>query len=392
VTAEGTEGARARPIPADLLAWASRPGPAAVLAQARERIERGHRGPGVTVSGLSLPAADRVELGRVLGLEWQGSGRPVRLGPLRRALARAGVELERLLERDGGPLRDRPAERALDQRTRAVAEDRLRATLLGEGVAEAVADVAIAERWLGPAVQASEIAADVVAVLRRLPAPPGTLLAELASEVLGDPHALDRNRRLGRVVLRLHVTSRARLTEVARVGEPAEWRAAWAAVGVTCDRVSSLVLVLNLPLPLVDGDRTGSSVARLCAAAPGEPVWLTARSVPAGWALPKRSMTGTTVRVCENPSVIEAAADRLSARARPLVCTFGQVSVTCLTLLQALSSAGADLLVSGDRDAPGLVITAGILRQVPGARPWLPDVPGLYEEDRLTALVADLAG
>lgn len=53
------------------------------------------------------------------------------------------------------------------------------------------------------------------------------------------------------------------------------------------------------------------------------------------------------------------------------------------------SRAGADLLVSGDRDAPGLVITAGILRQVPGTRPSL---PGLYEEDCLTALVADLAG
>lgn len=391
MTAEGADDVPVRELPADLLAWAARPAPAAVLARARDRIEGGHRGPGVTVSAPTLSAGDRAELGRLLGLDWQGSGQPVRLGPLRRVLRKSGVELEWLLEFPDRPLRDRPAERAADQHAREAAETRLHATLVSGGVAEDVARTAVVERWLGPALGAADFAADVVAVLRRLPAPGGTLLPELASDVLGDPHALDRNRRLGRAVLRLHRTSRGSLAEVGRASEPAVWRAAWASVGVTCDRVSSLVLVLNLPLPLAEGF-TGSAAARLCAASPGEPLWLTSRSVPAGWSLPERSMTGTTVRVCENPSVVEAAADRLGARARPLVCTYGQVSVTCLTLLQALSSAGAELLVSGDRDAPGLLITAGILRQVPGALPWLPAASGLYEEDRLAALVADLAG
>lgn len=392
MTAPAT-GSAGSELPPDLLAWAARPAPAVVLAQARDRLERGFRGPGVAVSEAALPAADRAELGRLLGLEWQASGRPVRLGPLRRALARAGVELERLLEHQGGPLRDRPAERAADQHARATAETRLLATLVDGGVAEDVAAVAVAERWFGPALQASSLASDVSAVLRRLPATPGTLLAELASEVLGDPHALDRNHRVGRLVLRLHrITSRGGVSEVARVVDPAAWRAAWAEVGVTCDRVSSTVLVLNLPLRAESEDRTGGTAARLCAAAGGEPVWLTARAVPADFSLPEGSLRGVTVRVCENPSVVEAAADRLGARSRPLVCTYGQVSATCLTLLQALRRSGADLLVTGDRDGPGLVITAGILRQVPGALPWLPGVPGVYEEDRLAALVMDLAG
>ena len=53
------------------------------------------------------------------------------------------------------------------------------------------------------------------------------------------------------------------------------WRAAWASVGVACDRVSSTVLVLNLPL-------LGSPALQAVTAVPGEPTWLTARTLERG--------------------------------------------------------------------------------------------------------------
>jgi hypothetical protein len=64
---------------------------------------------------------------------------------------------------------------------------------------------------------------------------------------------------------------------------------------------------LNLPL-------AGESVAvRLCASAPGEPMWLTLRALATPW-----QVTGTpTVFVCENPTVIEAAADTHGRLAPP---------------------------------------------------------------------------
>ena len=86
------------------------------------------------------------------------------------------------------------------------------------------------------------------------------------------------------------------------------WAAAWAGAGVICDAVSAQVLVLNLPL-------TGNAPAvRLCHAAPGEPVWLTLRSFRGDWEL----AGGAEVFVCENPTVLEAAADRHGAASWPL--------------------------------------------------------------------------
>lgn len=65
--------------------------------------------------------------------------------------------------------------------------------------------------------------------------------------------------------------------------------------------ISSQVLVLNLPLV---GMRWPSGSV---GAAPGEPIWLTLRSLTGELALARPS----GVFVCENPSIVEAAADRL---------------------------------------------------------------------------------
>lgn len=143
----------------------------------------------------------------------------------------------------------------------------------------------------------------------------GTRLAQLAADTLHDAHALDADRQLGRGVARLLAIVHG-LQRPQRAGRA--WRAAWAGAGVVCDGVSSRVLALNLPLT---GD---SPAARLCAAAPGEPVWLTLRSLAGTWT----ALAGE-VFVCENPTVAEAAADRLGPNCSPLVCTDGIASGAC---------------------------------------------------------------
>lgn len=371
-------------VAAPVLEWARTPGPARALRTARDKWEAGARGARVVLCA-DATDQERRDLGRLLGLSWQTSGRPLRLGPLRRALAGYQIELPELLTALGGPLRDRPAERDVARACSAQVKERVRRVLVDGGVPSDAASEAVAGRWLGPTETALALAGQVVAVWRQLPVAEGTLLAELAAGTFGDPHALDRRFRLGGLVLRLWAYAGSG-QDPGPIRDAFARRWAWTEVGVTYDRVSSLVLVLNLPLP------PGSTAARLCATAVGEPLWLTLRTVPSDFVLPARSLAGCVVRVCENPTVVEAAADRLGTSSRPLVCTFGQVSVTGISLLTALASAGANLLITGDRDEPGKVITAGLLSRFPGARRWLPELEGQYEEDRLGALLADLRG
>lgn len=394
-------------VPKALLSWAARPGPAAVLAAARARLEAGQRGPRLTLA-TDLDDPGRRDVSELLGLQWRASRASVTLGALRAAFLKHDVELEDVLVACGGPLRNAPAERAAARTARADEADTARAALLGVGVPNAAVDQAMSRRWLGRAGHGDEVqraAEQLVRVWAALPAPAGTLLATFAGELFADPHALDKNRPLGRAAARLiaasgHASSASEYP-AAEALEPQGWRAAWASVGVTCDRVSSTVLVLNLPIPGYS-DSLGAAgdlanlrtvaLYRVCtaAAATGEPVWLTSRLLPAGFGLRPGSCAGMIVRVCENPAVIEAAADKLSVGALPLVCTYGRPSLAARALLTALAAAGAQVLVTADRDDAGRAILAGLLADVPEAREWLPDAEGLYEENRLGALLDDL--
>ncbi|MEV1154825.1 DUF2399 domain-containing protein [Micromonospora chokoriensis] len=60
-----------------------------------------------------------------------------------------------------------------------------------------------------------------------------------------------------------------------------------------------------------------------------------------------------TVRVCENPVVVETAAARLGPHALPLICVYGRPSIAAWLLLEGLATAGARLLMTCDRDAAG---------------------------------------
>ncbi|MFL6144773.1 MAG: DUF2399 domain-containing protein [Labedaea sp.] len=136
---------------------------------------------------------------------------------------------------------------------------------------------------------------------------------------------------------------------------------------MTSSRSVRTLLTLNLAL-------TGSSpAARLCAAAPGEPVWLTLRSLSWDWA----GSAGADVVVCENPTVVEAAADALAARCPPLICTDGIASGAAMDLIGGLARGCGPVRVRADVDPAGFTVVEQVLAVAPQARLWRFDA-GVY--------------
>ncbi len=352
-------------IPAGLVAWARLPGPALVLQHVRSRAAKGadtERG----MLRVVLTSDQRREVARVLGTPWELSDRAVRLQELGAALAEHGLTVRSFVEGvDGKPLVNLRQLRADERASARTAVERERATVAellgGAGVRSSAV-----QRWLDdpglPKAGSGELlaAAEQVAVVwRHLPGPGRSIsLAQLAASIGDyDAHALDYDRLLGRAVARL-VAAEHRMPRPLRAGR--DWRLVWACVGVKCDGVSSRVLVLNLPL---EGE---APAVRWCAATAGEPVWLTLRSITGSWTAPSEA----TIFVCENVTVLEAAADRLVANCPPVVCTDGYPANAALDLIAGLSHAQCLLKVRADFDVAGLAIVEQVRSVAPAATGW----------------------
>ena len=199
--------------------------------------------------------------------------------------------------------------------------------------------------------------AQVFEVLTRLPAR-GVPLAQLAADIAGDSHALDVGRPLGNLAI----------SAAAALGQESEWQSAearrrvWAAVGVLSDGVSASVLVHGL---VAAGDSLTDQVLNLHHRA-GEPCRLTIRQLLRH---PPHFKALGTVYLCENPTILTAAADLHGTACAPILCLEGQPNLAAHTLLQHLQTAGAHLLIHGDFDWTGLRIAGRIMNRY-GARPW----------------------
>lgn len=232
-------------------------------------------------------------------------------------------------------------------------------------------------RRLVPAPEAARILLGQVAdAIRRLPST-GIPIGRLAAECCGDAHAFDEGRPAGTLVL-----SAARA--LAAGSSPGSFaaegnrRAAWAAVGVYLDDLSSLVTCLGLA-----GD-TRTPVGRVLAACQeaGQPATLTLRQLRCHTdPLPAR-----LVRVCENPVVLAAAADEYGDQCPPMVCVSGHPSAAGWRLLELLAASGARLEYHGDFDWGGVRIASAVIDRV-GARPWRYDSAAYG--DALSALRPD---
>ncbi|HEY2444066.1 MAG TPA: TIGR02679 family protein [Streptosporangiaceae bacterium] len=340
--------------------------PVAWLVQrARDRLEAGR-----SLTGpVTLPAATAEQRRAVERL----TGRAARSGA---SLSVSLTEVDQLLRDSGaapgglaeavtrltGPLRDRNRERADLAAAWRAAFAPLDAAVDGRD------ELAQWRRWLDATGVARRLASEpdqaralleqVAAVLARLPSR-GVPIGRLAAECCGDAHALDDGHPVGTLVLSA-VRALAGLPFAAEAMAGSR-RAAWAAVGVHLDELSSLVLCLGLPgdtrTPL---GRTLSS----CREA-GQPAVLTLRQLRCH----DEPLDAALVRICENPVVVAAAADELGARCQPLVCVGGQPSAAVWRLLELLAAGGAEFGYHGDFDWGGVRIARAVLGKV-NWRPW----------------------
>jgi uncharacterized protein (TIGR02679 family) len=235
-------------------------------------------------------------------------------------------------------------------------------------------------RRLAPSPEAALVLlGQVAAVLRRLPSR-GIPVGRLAAECCGDAHALDEGHPAGTVALSA-ARALSGLPFAAEVGADAR-RAAWAAVGVHLDELSSLVLCLGLP-----GD-TRTALGRVLAVQreAGQPTALTLRQLRGHDA----ALSVGAVWVCENPVVIAAAADELGHGCPPLVCVSGQPSAAVWRLLDLVGASGAEFRYHGDFDWGGVRIASAVRQHV--GQQQLDWQPWRYDRDAYEAAAAVLAG
>ena len=188
----------------------------------------------------------------------------------------------------------------------------------------------------------------------------GIPLPVFAACHLNDAHALDLNRDLSRLVCRGIAATQNLATPVKR----SELRRTWESVGIVPDELSVTVLALNLP---VIGDSLTDHVLRAHAKL-GEPCRLTFRQLRVS-APTIQTANQSPLFVCENPSIVASAADRLGSKCQPLICVEGQPNLAAYKLLQMAMSRGWKIFYHGDFDWGGIRIANWIYKHL-GFSPW----------------------
>ncbi|MFC9410017.1 TIGR02679 family protein [[Kitasatospora] papulosa] len=360
--------------------WLAGPGLARLWGAVRKRLEGNGVHPTGSLRLTAVSAQERNDLSLLLGKPLTGPAVVVRLDALDERLrtSAAGLGLREVLEELGPPLNDRRAARddsaaqrqhvwsslasSLDasplagQRWTQQWTDVLRRTGVPKGVAPEAA-----VRTLQQAVQILTVLLD--------PERTGTRgRGELAATATGSAHGLDDGTWLARIVQR----GIALTHDIEHPNNAADRRALWRLVSVTPDEVSSTVLTYGLR---PTGDSWRESALRERAAHHAE-THLTPRDL---LDMRLQLLAGTVIHICENPRVVEAAAD--AACTKPLVCTSGSAATVVLTLLNALASTGCSFVYHGDFDWPGIALANRIIRRYE-AQPWR---MGANDYERLAA-------
>jgi uncharacterized protein (TIGR02679 family) len=355
-------------LPAETRDWLAGPGLDRLWKAAHKRLE----GNGLQATGAlrmsGLDAQERTALSQLLGRTVTSAAVTVRLDALdtRLRASAAGLGLVETLRALGPPLTDRRAVRADAEARR----EQVWASVAASLEASPLRAEAWAHQWcdglrrvrvpkgVSPkdAVQTLQQAVQVLTLLLGPERSGVRGRGELATEATGSAHGLDDGTWLARLVQRgIALAHGAELPDNA-----AGRRALWRLAAVTPDEVSSTVLAYGLR-PLGDGWRERALRERALHQAETH---LTLRDLHA---LQLTLPSGTLVHICENPRVVEAAAD--AACSQPLVCTSGSAATVVLVLLDALAAASCRFAYHGDFDWPGLALANRIIRRY-DALPW----------------------
>jgi uncharacterized protein (TIGR02679 family) len=371
----------------EAIRYLSRPALRRLLFAARERFER-NAGPNGRLLLHDLTPDEAHALNGLLTPHLPfvpGGDARIRLPRLDAVLreSRFAVSLEDALVAVDGPLGNRRAERE----AAAAARDAAWARVLAHPQAsrpELAPWLEHARRRFGAsAPERAAIVLQALDVLTALPTDGQPLAALAALRAGGDAHALDRGRPLGRLTAAALFALEG--VPAREPGSADEWRGLWARVGVSCDDLSCTALTLGLRPPRL---ARGYVAGRLRAAARvGLPLVLTLQELRRE---PLRLAPGTLF-VCENPSIVVAAAAALGSSCPPLLCTEGWPTTAAAAILDAAEAAGMVILVHADSDEAGAAIAARVLAR-PGARPWRVVDPKarVHEEALLDELLEDL--
>ncbi|WP_409055596.1 TIGR02679 family protein [Streptomyces sp. SYP-A7185] len=358
-------------LPAATRDWLTGPGLTRLWQGVRKRLESN----GVQATGslrlTAMNAQERNDLSLLLGKPLTSAAVTIRLDVLdaRLRASAAGLGLRQTLEELGPPLTDRRAARA-DVATR---REQVWSSLASSLDASPLADQEWPRQWYDllrragvPRGVTPEAAIwtlqQAIQVLTALLGPEGHERngtrgrGELAAMTTGSAHGLDDGTWLARLVQR--GVALAHGTEFP--DDAAGRRALWRLVSVTPDEVSSTVLTYGLR---PDGEGWRERALRERADHHAE-VHVTPRDLHG---LRPQLPAGTLIHICENPRVVEAAAD--AACVQPLVCTSGSAATVVFTLLDALAATGCRFAYHGDFDWPGIALANRVIRRYE-ALPW----------------------
>ena len=314
---------------------------------------------------------ERGDLSGLLGRRITGTRVRIDLAGLDETLRASAAQrgLADILELLNGPLVDRRAHRLNAQ----AARDQRSSSARDAAITEGLSVHAWCDAWLESikpvltrldthsAEATAREAARALSMLALLSADGYSEIArnDLAVMITGSAHGLDDNTTLSAIVLRGVAAAKG-------VGVPTtamERRALWRDAGVITDSVSSTVLTLGLR-PLGPGKREREMRNR---ADDSIETHLTGRDLSR---IQWRLEPITTVYVCENPRIVEAASDARSRAA--LICTFGNPNSVVLDLLSHLHDAGTEFRYHGDFDWPGIAIANRVIAHV-GGTSWQMD-------------------
>lgn len=318
----------------------------------RRLEETGGRLTGVAVHLRDLSDEERTAVDRLLGVRSRAKTVRVELEKLDALMQeRVGLGVTSVVSSIVGPLRDRPGER--DKLS--AAEGELWSSLVAHpalGRHPRLGEWLVALRRSGAWRRDGLL--DALTVLEHLPQASRRGRSNLAVRLLGDAHRLDDSSPVGRLVL----SALSSLDGTPLPLRAADRRRLWAAQGVISDETSSTVLTLGLR-PIAAGPLTSAATEWASADVP-LPIPLAAVQSER-WRVP----AGTLVSVCENPSVLAAAA----GTGATVVCVEGRPSVAANLILASLVDGGARLRYHGDFGAGGISIANAIIGGI-GAEPW----------------------
>ena len=212
----------------------------------------------------------------------------------------------------------------------------------------------------GDPVLGQELMTNALNIWVRMPFDQITL-AELAAEVSGDTHALDRGQPLSPLLLRglkFRTSHDGNRSAEAR-------RLAWDRVGVVVDRLSAPALSFNLHA----APNTSLEIVLKTFRHERQPTYVTYQMLSRENPFRPIHSDMKEVIVVENPVVVDVAATKLGRNCAPLICTEGQPASAVKKLIRLISDAGARIHLHADFDWRGLLFVDQLLA-IPGTSPW----------------------